>query len=195
MMRISGMEKSLSLYSLSSHYFFPVLNLRYCNLWRSCERSLFYPQIFPRNIWGSINTSYMPLLSPLSLKKKARFLLQRVSSFSFMLQWNKKRVMSASEGTFLLCLETYVHLQKHKDDPFTMPPPPREGGISLYLNTAGCFHKLTSFPDFHTSVGHKNPRQINQWTHYWKNLNNTASKIWFFGCLSFGDRGYQERYV
>lgn len=29
--------------------------------------------------------------------------------------------MSALKGVFLLCLETYVHLQKHRDDPFTMP--------------------------------------------------------------------------
>lgn len=53
------------------------------------------------------------------------------------------------------------------DDPFTVPPmlafpPTKEGSILLYLNATGCFFKLTTFPDFHTFAGLKNPRELNQ---------------------------------
>lgn len=101
-----------------------------------------------------------------------------------------RRYISAALGN--LCPLTEAEMILLACHPHQLSPA-RESGISLYLEAAGCFHKPTSFPDFQTSTGHKNPREINQWTHYWKHLNAAASNIWSFGCFSFGDRGCQKR--
>lgn len=155
------MEKSLHLHLLSLHYFFPALNLRYCNSWRNWEIPIFFLEIC--ECINTIAAHHIYLHG--SWKKKACVLLQKISPCSFMF-----KVKKPGNVSFRKCISTMVgKLCPRTEAVMILPlsthaglPPPRGGRILLYLDVTSCFFKLTTFPDFLTFTGLKSPRELKQ---------------------------------